>query len=61
MGRSADSQWLNTVLKETQHEAHAMAHQRDRRPVVKSELGDDVSILGAAALAFDAFDHRDQD
>ena len=40
---------------------HAMAHQRERRPVVKSELGDDVSILGAAALAFDAFDRRDQD
>ena len=40
---------------------HAMAHQRERRPVVKSELGDDVSILGAAALAFDAFDRLDQD
>jgi len=40
---------------------HAMAHQRERTPVVKSELGDDVSILGAAALAFDAFDRRDQD
>ena len=33
---------------------HAMAHERDRRPVVKSKLGDDVGLLGAAALAFDA-------
>ena len=31
----------------------AMVHQRDRVPVVKSELGDDVSLLGAAALAFE--------
>lgn len=31
---------------------HAMAHLKDRRPVVKSDLGDDVSLLGAAALVF---------
>ena len=37
-------------------ERHAMIHQRGRMPVVKSELGDDVGLLGAAALAFDAYD-----
>ena len=35
-------------------ETHAMAHQRSRVPVVRSELGDDVSLMGAAALAFEA-------
>ena len=35
-------------------ERRAMVHQRDRVPVVRSELGDDVSLLGAAALAFQA-------
>ena len=39
-------------------EAHAMAHHRGRMPIVKSELGDDVSLLGAAGLAFDAYDGR---
>jgi glucokinase len=58
MSHSLD-QLLPGIEREIQ--AHAMAHQRERRPVVKSELGDDVSILGAAALAFDAFDRRDQD
>ena len=33
-------------------ERHAMLHQRGRVPVVKSELGDDASLLGAAALVF---------
>ncbi|MCH8061264.1 MAG: ROK family protein [Chloroflexi bacterium] len=58
MSHSLD-QLLPGIEREIQD--HAMAHQRERRPVVKSELGDDVSILGAAALAFDAFDRRDQD
>lgn len=30
----------------------AMAHLRHRMPVVQSQLGDDVGLLGAAALAF---------
>ena len=38
--------------------SHGMAHYRGRLPIVKSELGDDVSLLGAAGLAFDAFDAR---
>lgn len=38
------------VYREIQR--HAMAHLKDRRPIVKSELGDDVSLLGAAALVF---------
>ena len=37
-------------------ERHAMVQQGGRVPVVKSELGDDVSLLGAAALAFDEWD-----
>ena len=55
MSHSLD-QLLPGIEREIQ--AHAMAHQRERRLVVKSELGDDVSILGAAALAFDAYDRR---
>ena len=49
------SQNLDALLPGISQEIkrHAMAHLRDRMPVVKSELGDDVSILGAAALAFD--------
>ena len=39
-------------------EERAMAHNRGRMPVVKSELGDDVSLLGAAGLAFDAYDRE---
>ena len=37
-------------------EERAMAHNRRRMPVVRSKLGDDVSLLGAAGLAFDAYD-----
>ena len=33
-------------------ERRAMAHFRGAMPVAKSQLGDDVSLLGAAALAF---------
>ena len=33
-------------------ERHVVVHQRGREPVVKSELGDDASLLGAAALVF---------
>ena len=45
---------LDMLLPEIDREIqrHAMAHLRDRRPVVRSELGDDVSLLGAAALVF---------
>ena len=48
------SQNLDMLLPDIDREIqrHAMAHLRDRRPVVKSELGDDVSLLGAAALVF---------
>jgi len=35
---------------------HSMAHQRQRVPIVRSELGDDVGLLGAAVLAFAAHD-----
>ena len=35
---------------------HVMAHQRGRVAVVASELADDVGVLGAAALAFEAYD-----
>lgn len=58
MSQSFD-QLLPGIEKEIQ--ARVMAHQRERRPVIKSELGDDVSVLGAAALAFDAFDRLNQD
>ena len=34
---------------------HAMSQHRGRMPVVKTELGDDVSLLGAATLAFTTF------
>jgi len=34
---------------------HAMSQYRGRMPVVKTELGDDVSLLGAALLAFTTF------
>lgn len=52
------SQNLEMLIPEIDREIqrHAMAHLKDRRPVVKSELGDDVSLLGAAALVFS--DHR---
>lgn len=30
-----------------------LPHQRDREPIVKAELGDDMGLLGAAALIFD--------
>ena len=39
-------------------EAHAMAQHRGRKPIAKSELGDDVGLLGAAGLAFDAYDEQ---
>ena len=35
---------------------HAMAHHRGRLPVVRCGLGDDVSLLGAAAMAFAAYE-----
>lgn len=43
-----------------QIERHAMAHHRGRLPVVGSQLGDEVSLLGAAALAFEADERRRQ-
>ena len=48
------SQSLDILLPGINQEIQrrAMAHLRDRRPVVRSELGDDVSLLGAAALVF---------
>ena len=48
------SQNLDMLVPEIDMEIqrHAMAHLKDRRPVVKSELADDVSLLGAAALVF---------
>ncbi|MCH8184500.1 MAG: ROK family protein [Chloroflexi bacterium] len=54
------SQSLHLLLPgiEKEIEARAMAHNRGRMPVVKSELGDDVSLLGAAGLAFDAYDRE---
>ena len=54
------SQNLDMLLPgiEAEIKAHAMAHLKDRMPIVKSKLGDDVSILGAAALAFRAHDGR---
>ena len=39
-----------------QIDLRAMAHHRGRLPVVRSQLGDDVSLLGTAALAFAAHD-----
>lgn len=39
---------------------HAMAHLRERNPIVLSELGDDVSLLGAAALSFETYDQKNQ-
>ena len=35
-------------------ERHVMAQQRGRVKIVKSELGDDVGLIGAAVLAFEA-------
>ena len=55
-GGMSDSLELLLPGIELEIECHAMAHQRDRVPVIKSELGDDVSLLGAAALAFDVYD-----
>ena len=50
-GMSASLQLLLPgITQEIEH--RAMVHQRDRVPVVRSELGNDVSLLGAAALAF---------
>lgn len=43
---------------EAEIKTHAMAHLKDRMPIVKSQLGDDVSLLGAAAQAFRAHDRR---
>ena len=42
-----------------QIERHALTARQGRVPVVKSELGDDVSLLGAAALAFDTHERGD--
>ncbi len=33
-------------------DSHAMGNLKGSRPVVKSKLGDDVGLLGAAALVF---------
>ena len=41
-------------------ELHSMAHQRGGVPIVRAELGDDVGLLGAAALAFAAHDSSDE-
>ena len=35
---------------------HAMVQQRGRVPLVKSELGDNATLIGAAALAFEAYE-----
>ena len=43
--------WVSQII-----EQRAMVSYKDKFPVVKSELGDDVSLLGAAALAFDTYD-----
>ena len=43
--------WVSQMI-----EQRAMVSYKDKFPVVKSELGDDVSLLGAAALAFDTYD-----
>lgn len=37
---------------EAEVKRHAMAHFKGEAPVAKSQLGDDVSLLGAAALVF---------
>ena len=37
-------------------ERRTMGHQRGLVPVVKARLGDNVSLLGAAALVFGAAD-----
>ncbi len=34
--------------------SHVMAHQRDGVPIVRAGLGDDASLIGAGALAFEA-------
>ena len=39
-------------------ESHAMVQQRGKMPVVRSELGDNAGLLGAAALAFGAYDRN---
>ena len=52
-GMSQNFQLLLPGITE-QIDRRAMAQYKGRMPVVKSELGDDVSLLGAAALAFDA-------
>ena len=52
------SQSLDLLLPGVNSEIrlHSMAHQRKGVPVVRSELGDDVGLLGAAVLAFAAHD-----
>ena len=52
------SENLNLLLPgvDREIELHAMAHQRRGIPIVKSELGDDVGLIGAAVLAFEAYD-----
>lgn len=48
------SQSLDLLLPEigAQIRGRGMAHARGRMPVARSELGDDVSLLGAAAFVF---------
>lgn len=43
--------WVSLMI-----EQRAIVSYQGQIPVVKSELGDDVSLLGAAALAFDTYD-----
>ena len=52
------SQSLDLLLPgvDREIELHSMAHQRQGVLVIRSELGDDVGLLGAAVLAFAAHD-----
>lgn len=54
------SQGLDLLLPAIKREIRqrAMAHLRDRMPVVRSQLGDDVSLLGAAALVFSEYSEQ---
>jgi glucokinase len=51
-GGLSNSLDLLTPGIERQIDTHAMANFRGRRPIVKSALGDDAGLLGAAALVF---------
>ncbi len=49
---------LPGIVRQT--ELRGMAHVKGRQPVVKTALGDDVGLLGAAALAFRTFGGADK-